>query len=188
MLILNANNHVLPQLPFVPFRTSDSHVATTAIIDICQLDDVVIDDNSFIAICSLAAANPCTCNIFGAVDHVVATCPHLCKLMSDPVCARCLNNAIEQGHTSRGRRTANLTPPQTLFSLQARACTPPTFNWSAAMRQSNNDTGSALFTDEENSIGGTHFQGANVLALDKFVNGPPPHLQTILPMAQCQLA
>ena len=79
-------------------------VATTAVVDICHLN---IDDNILVTICSLAAANPCTCNICGAIDHMIATCPCLQKMMSDPARACCVVNVVQQGCTSRGGSTMN---------------------------------------------------------------------------------
>ena len=45
-------------------------------------------------------STPCT--VCGAVDHMIAIHSHLCKPVSDPVCASGLVNAVEQGHASRG--------------------------------------------------------------------------------------
>ena len=136
-------------------------VATTAVVDICQLDNGTIDDDLVVAICSLAAANPHTCDICGTIDHVIAACPRLQKMMSDPARAHCIVNAIQQGCTSRGGSTTNLmvlTSSLTLTYVQARAHTPPMSNWSATIWQTqdndtNYDVGLALFTDEEGSIG-----------------------------------
>ena len=146
----------------MPFQSDEGAsappVATTAVVDILQLN---IDYNLLFTICSLAAANPRTCNICGAINHMIATCPCLQKMMSDPACVRHIVNAVQQGRTSRGGSTTNLMASTTSFSsnsMQARACTPPTSNRSATMRQlqdnnTNNNVESAVFTDEEGSIG-----------------------------------
>ena len=128
------------------------------VADIRQMD---IKDDLLVAICSLSAANPRTCNICGALDHMIATCPCLQQMMSDPAHARRIVNAVQQGHTSRGGSTTNSTASTAsllLNSMQARARTPPTSNWTATVRQlqddnTDNDVGSAVFTDEEGSIG-----------------------------------
>ena len=133
-------------------------MATTAVMDVHQLN---IDDDLLVTICSLAAANPRTCNICSAIDHMIATCPCLQMMMSDPVRARCIVNAVQQGCTSRGGSTTNLTASTASLlshSVQACACTPPMSNWSATVQQlqdnsTNNDVESAVFTDEEGSIG-----------------------------------
>ena len=126
---------------------------------------------------------------------MIATCPHLQKMMSSPVRALCIVNAVQQRHMRRGGSTANstaLTASLSSNSVQACACTPPTSNWFATIWQlqdnnTGNDVESAVFTDEEGSIG-PDFQWAHVLSLDKFMNGLPLCLQTILMVAQCQLA
>ena len=115
--------------------TSMPPVATTAIVVIQQLD---IDNDLFAAICSLATTNPCTCDICGAVNHMIATCPCLQKMMSDPAHVCQIVNEVQQGCTSRGGSTANLTASITsllLNSMQSRAHAPPTSNWSATTQQ-----------------------------------------------------
>ena len=132
-------------------------VAITTVVDICQLN---INDNLLATICSLAAANPHTCNVCGAINHMIATCPRLQKMMSDPTHAHHIVNAVQQGHTSRGGSTTNLTASTTSFlsnSMWARARTPPTSNQSATVWQlqddnTNNDVESAVFTDDEGSV------------------------------------
>ena len=81
--------------------------------------------------------------------------------MSDPAHARCVVHAVQQGRTSRGEFTSNLTAPTASLlsnSTHARAHTPPTSNWSATIWQSqdnntNDDVESAVFTHEEGSVG-----------------------------------
>ena len=77
--------------------TSTPSVATTAIVDICQLDDGTVNNDPLVAICSLPAANPHTCDTCGVIDHVFGTCPRLQKMMFDPVCVHCTANATQQG-------------------------------------------------------------------------------------------
>ena len=92
---------------------------------------------------------------------MIATCPCLQKMMSDPARAHRTVNAVQQGRMSRGGSTTNLTASTASFpsnSPQARAHTPLTSNWSATMRQlqdnnANDNIESAVFTDEEGSIG-----------------------------------
>ena len=120
-----------------------------------------IEDDLLATICSLAAANPRTCDICGALDHMIATCPRLQKMMSDPARAHRIVNAVQQGCTSRGGSTTNSTASTSSLlsnSTQARACTPPTSNRSATIWQlqddnTDNDVGSDVFTDEEGSVG-----------------------------------
>ena len=174
---------------------SASPVATTAIVDIRQLDDGTIDDDLLVVICSLATANPCTCDICSTIDHMIGSCPCLQKMMSDPVHAHRIVDAMQQGCTTRGGSTTNSmasTASLTLNSMQACSRAPPTSNGSATIWQlqddnANNYIDSAIFTDEEGSVD-PDYQQAHVLALDKFMDGLLSHLQTILLMAQCQLA
>ena len=81
--------------------------------------------------------------------------------MSDPAHARCVVHAVQQGRTRRGEFTANLmASTASLLSnfAQAHSHTPPTSNWSATIWQlqgdiADNDVASAVFTDEEGSVG-----------------------------------
>ena len=92
---------------------------------------------------------------------MIDTCPRLQKMMSDPVRARHIVNAPQQECTSRRGFTTNLmalTASLTSNSVQVCASTPPTSNQSATIQQlqddnTNNDVDSALFTDEEGSVG-----------------------------------
>ena len=92
---------------------------------------------------------------------MIATCPRLQKMMSDPARARRIVNAVQQGRTSRGGSTTYSTASTSSLSsnsMQARARTPPTSNRSATIRQlqddnTDDDVGSAVFTDEEGSVG-----------------------------------
>ena len=126
---------------------------------------------------------------------MIATCSCLQKLMSDPAHSRCIVNAVQQGHTRRRGSATNFTASTAsllLNSAQARARAPPTSNRSATTQQlqddnTNDDIASAVFTDEEGSVG-PDFQWAHVLALDMFMNGLHSRLQTSLLEARCQLA
>ena len=84
--------------PTAPVRAIQSDEGASAppvpsivMADIRQMD---IEDDLLVSICSLAAANPRTCNACGTLDHMIATCPHLQKMTSDPACARRIVNAV----------------------------------------------------------------------------------------------
>ena len=146
-----------------PIRSiQQSSPSDDTVVDIRQITDGTVDDDLFLAICSLAAANPRTCDVCGAYDHIVATCPRLRQLLSDPAKAKRLLSIIEQRHSSRGGPISASVPSTTPSPSQSRARTPPTSNRSATIRQlqaddTDEDVASATFTDEEGSVGKPDF-------------------------------
>ena len=130
---------------------------TATAVDLRQLTDDSIDDDMLLQICSLAAANPRTCDVCGASDHIVATCPRLRRLLDDPTKARRLLTAIEAGHSSRGGSTQTSTTSSLSSSLSSsRARTPPTSNRSTLVRQlqaddTDDDGTASIGTDDDAS-------------------------------------
>ena len=112
-----------------------------AYVDICQMD--ILDDDALLAVCSLMAANPCSCDYCGATDHLVAQCPKLRSLAQEPSRVNRLLKALEAARLSRGGSFPSRPSPPT------RPSTLPTSNRSglALVRQLHEDD-----TDEDVSI------------------------------------
>ena len=104
---------------------------TSDFVDIRLLDD--IPEDIYASVCSLMAspATHRTCDVCRATDHMVASCPVLHRIISDPDKTRRLLSAIEQGRSSRGGST-NSSPPS---RSSTRARTPPINNRSSTIRQ-----------------------------------------------------
>ena len=138
----------------LPIRAIQS-TSQSDVVDLRQITDGSVDDDMLLQICSLAAANPRTCDVCGATDHIVATCPRLRRLLEDPVKARRLLSAIEAGHSTRGGSTQTSTPSSSLSSSRAR--TPPTSNRTTLIRQlqaddTDDDGTASIGTDDDASV------------------------------------
>ena len=105
---------------------------TSDFVDIRLLDNDIPED-IYASVCSLMASPTThrTCDVCRATDHMVASCPVLHRIISDPDKTRRLLSAIERGRSSRGGST-NSSPPS---RSSTRARTPPINNRSSTIRQ-----------------------------------------------------
>lgn len=98
--------------------------------DVRLLDEDLPED-IFASVCSLmATSNSRTCDICSASDHLLASCPVLRRVLSDPTKARRLLSAVENAQSSRGGSTQTQRPSRSA----SRARTPPHSNRSAPTR------------------------------------------------------
>ena len=111
-----------------------------------------LPDDIFAQVCSLMANNHSrTCDICSATDHLLASCPVLRRVLSDPLKARRLLTAVETAHSNRGG------PAQT-SRAGPRVRTPPRSNRTAPTRAmdlddaaTDQDATACQLTDDENT-------------------------------------
>jgi hypothetical protein len=140
--------------------SSESTDSPDSFFDIRHLDG--ISDATVLAICSLMAAGPRTCDFCQSTDHLIANCPRL--RTADPRLLSCIVNAIQSARSSGGG-SPNFSTSSCPSSSSGRSNstqrpqTPPTLNRSTrAVRQleaddTDTDVSNAPLTDEEGSDG-----------------------------------
>jgi hypothetical protein len=140
--------------------SSESADSPDSFFDIRQLDG--ISDATMLAICSLMAAGPRTCDFCQSTDHLIANCPRL--RTADPRSLSRIVNAIQSARSSGGG-SPNFSTSSRPSSSSGRSNstqrpqTPPTSNRSTrAVRQleaddTDTDVSHAPLTDDEESDG-----------------------------------
>ena len=109
---------------------TSSTSSTPPLMDIRQTS-LVTDLDIYAAICEISLANQRTCDLCGAQDHFIASCPRLVRLLKDPVaCKRVLNNISK--HLSPQGGSPNMATP--LASPRRNNATPPRNNRSQPVR------------------------------------------------------
>ena len=135
-------------------RSAPTRMLTDSeLVDVRLLDDQLPED-IFALVCSIMASGPRSCDVCSSSDHLLASCPVLRRILSDPVKARRLLAAVQDARSSRGGSPTQTSRPS---RASPRARTPPRNNRSAPTRaldldadDTDEDATVCQLTDDEN--------------------------------------